>query len=97
MVLIDNGSTHNFLDLTMAKRLNLFTFPMPNMKVMVADGKKIEQVGKFHKVKLRIKDHNLTLEIYTVTLGGLDFVLGAQWLQTLGTYYANHQFCFIKW
>ena len=41
MVLIDTGSTHNFLDSTMAKRLNIFTFPMPNMKVMVADGKKI--------------------------------------------------------
>lgn len=50
MVLINTGSTHNFLDLTMAKRLNIFMFPMPNMKVMVADGKKIEKVEKCHKV-----------------------------------------------
>lgn len=41
VVLIDSGSTHNFLDSTMVKRLNIITFPMPNMNVMVADGKKI--------------------------------------------------------
>jgi hypothetical protein len=29
-------------------------------------------------------------------LGGVDYVLGIQWLQTLGTYYANHQKQFIK-
>ena len=58
-VLLDIGSTHNFLDSTMAKRLNIFMFPMPNMKVMVADGKKIEKVGKCHKVKLQIQNFNL--------------------------------------
>eukprot|EP00253_Pinus_taeda_P006192 PITA_06192 len=50
VVLIDSGSTHNFLDATMAKRLNIFSFPLPNMKVMVPDGKRIEKVGKCHKV-----------------------------------------------
>ena len=80
MVLVDTGSTHNFLDSTMAKRLNLFTFPMPNMKVMVADGKKIEQVGKCHKVKLQIKDFHLESPFYTVPLRGVDVVLGIQWL-----------------
>jgi len=52
MVLIDTDSTHNLLDSTMAKGLDIFAFPMPNMKVMVVDGKTIEKVGKCHKVKL---------------------------------------------
>jgi len=52
MVMIDTGSTHNFLNSTMEKRLNIFTFPMPNLKVMLVDGKKIEKVGKCHKLKL---------------------------------------------
>ena len=90
MVLVDTGSTHNFLDSTMAKILNIFTFPMPNMKVMVADGKKIEQVGKCHKVKLQIKKFHLESPFYTVPLRGVDVVLGIQWLRTLGTYSANH-------
>ena len=63
---------------------------------MVADGKKIEKVGKCHKVKLQIQDYNLESEFYAVPLGGVDVVLGIQWLQTLGTYSANHQEHFIK-
>ena len=96
MVLLDIGSTHNFLGSTMAKRLNIFTFPMPNMKVMVADGKENEKVGKCHKVKLQIQNFNLESPFYTVPLRGVDVVLGIQWLQTLGTYSANHQKQFIR-
>lgn len=91
VVLIDSGSTHNFLDATVAKRLNIFSIPLPNMKVMVANGKKIEKVGKCHKVKLQIQDFNLESSFFTVPLGGVDVVLGIQWLQTLGTYVANHK------
>lgn len=96
VVLIDSSSTHNFLDATTAKRLNIFSFPLPNMKVMVADGKKIEKVGKCHTVKLQIQDFSLESSFFTVPLGGVDVVLGVQWLQTLGTYAANHQVQFIK-
>ena len=95
-VLIDTGSTHNFIDINIARNLKLFVYPVPDMKVMVADGKKIENVGKCHKVKLQIRDFNLESEFYTVTLGGVDVVLGVQWLQTLGTYSVNHQEHFIK-
>jgi hypothetical protein len=36
---------------------------------------------------------------YTVPLGGVDIVLGVEWLQTFGTYSTNHQRQFInfKW
>ena len=80
VVLIDSDSTHNFLDATMAKRLNIFSFPLPNMKVMVADGKRIEKVGKCHRVKLQIQDFSLESSFFTVPLGGVDVVLGVQWL-----------------
>jgi len=95
-VLIDTGSTHNFIDINVAKRLNLFVYPTTNIKLMVADGKKIDGVVKCHKVKLQISDYNLESGFYTVPLGGVDIVLGIQWLQTLGTYSANHQKQFIK-
>ena len=96
VVLIDSGSTHNSLDATVAKKLNIFSFPLPNMKVMVANSKKIEKVGKCHKVNLQIQDFNLESSFFMVPLGGVDVVLGIQWLRTLGTYAANHQVQFIK-
>jgi hypothetical protein len=37
----------------------LFEYPVPDMKVMVAEGKKFGNVGKCHKVKLQIQDFNL--------------------------------------
>lgn len=75
-VLIDTGSTHNFIDIKVARKLNLFVYPVLDMKVMVADGKKIEKVGKCHKVKLQIQDFKLESELYTLPLGGVDIVLG---------------------
>lgn len=74
MVLVDTRNTHNFLESNLAKRPNIFTYLMPNMNVMVVDGKKIEGVRKCHKVKLQIRDYNLESPFYTVPLRGVDVV-----------------------
>ena len=58
---------------------------------MVADSKKIENVGKCHKVKLQMQEYNLESDFFAVPLGGVDVVLRIQWLQTLGVYFDNHQ------
>ena len=84
-VLIGSGSTHNFVNASLAKIFNLFVCPVPNMKVMVADGKKIDNVGKCHKVKLQMQEYNLESDFFVLPLGGIDMVLGIQWLQILGT------------
>ena len=59
IVLIDSGSTHNFVSASLTKIVNLFVHPVPNMKVMVTDGKKIDNVGKCHQVKLQMQEYNL--------------------------------------
>ena len=69
---------------------------MPNMKVIVANDKKIENVGKCHKVKLQMREYNLESDFFVVPPGGVDVVLGIQWLQTLGSYSAIHQEHFIQ-
>ena len=95
-ILIDTGSTYNFLDIGVARKLKLFVHPVVDMKVMIADSKKTEKVGKCHKVKQQIQEFKLESELYTLPLGGVDIVLGVQWLQTLGTNSVNHQKHFIK-
>lgn len=63
---------------------------------MVADGKHIDAIGKWHNVKLQLSEYKMESSFYTVPLGGVDVILGIQWLQTLGTYLTNHQMQFIK-
>ena len=53
-------------------------------------------MGKCHKVKLQLQEYNLESDFLVVPLGGLDVVLGIQWLETLGTYSANRQEHFIQ-
>jgi hypothetical protein len=95
-ILVDIGSTHNFIDVNVANNLNLIVYPSADIRVMVADGKKIDGVGKCHKIKLQVVNYELESGFYTVPLGGVDIVLGIQWLQMLGTCSTNHQKQFIK-
>ena len=52
IVLIDSGSTHNFIHSMIAKDLNCFIYPTWEFQVMVADGKTINYVGKCHNINL---------------------------------------------
>ena len=63
---------------------------------MVAHGRKIDNVVKCHNVKLQMQEYSLESDFFVVLLGGVDIVLGIQWLQTLGTSSANHQEHFIE-
>jgi hypothetical protein len=38
IVLIDSGSTHNFIHYKLAKALNFFVYPAPEFQVMIVDG-----------------------------------------------------------
>ena len=38
IVLIDSGSTHNFIQCKLAKVLNCFVYPAPKLQVMITDG-----------------------------------------------------------
>ena len=38
IVLIDSGSTHNFIHYKLAKDLNCFVYLVPEFQVMIADG-----------------------------------------------------------
>lgn len=45
VVLVDSGSTHNFIDFRVAKRLQLAIKREPNLTVMVANGVKLTTHG----------------------------------------------------
>ena len=51
-VLIDSGSTHNFIHCKLAKFLNCFVYPTLEFQVMIADGGSINCSGKCHNINL---------------------------------------------
>eukprot|EP00253_Pinus_taeda_P010248 PITA_10248 len=84
IVLIDSGSTHNFIHCKVAKELNCFLYPAPECQVMIANGGTINCSGKCHNVKLSMGEYVLTSPMLSIPMGGADVVLGVHWLQSLG-------------
>ena len=54
IVLIDFGSTHNFIHYKLAKDLNCFVYPAPEFQVMIVDGGTINCSGKFNKINITV-------------------------------------------
>eukprot|EP00253_Pinus_taeda_P008981 PITA_08981 len=96
IVLIDSGSTHKFVHCKIAKELNYFLYPAPQSEVMVASGGTINFSRKFHNIKLSMAEYVLNSPVLSILMGGVDVVLGVQWLQSLGTIAFNFQEVFIK-
>jgi len=63
---------------------------------MIANGGTINCSGKCHNIKLSMGEYVLTSPMLSIPMGGVDVVLGVQWLQSLGTIAFNFQELFIK-
>lgn len=82
-VLIDSGSTHNFMDVNAATRLGIqleITLPF---SVAVANESRVNNSFMSKKVKWRMQRVDFIAEMLVIPLGGADVVLGIQWF-TLG-------------
>jgi hypothetical protein len=84
VVLLDTGSTHNFMDGTLAKTLKLPIDGESNFGVRVANGQVIRTLGECKEVKFKMQGLHLKLTFNLLELGGYGIVLGTQWLSTLG-------------
>ena len=96
VALIDSSSTHNFIHCKAAKELNCFLYPALEYQVMVANGGTINFSGKCHNIKLTMGKYVLNSPMLSIPMGGVDVVLGVQWLQSLGTIAFNFQELFLK-
>ena len=86
--MIDSSSTHNFIHFKTTKELNCFLYPTPKFQVMVSNGGTINYSGNYKYV--------LNSPILSIPMGGVDVVLGVQWLQSLGLINFNFQEIFLN-
>ncbi|XP_048596340.1 uncharacterized protein LOC106362703 [Brassica napus] len=82
-ILIDPGSTHNFLNIQVAKGLGCSLIPTKPMSVVAASGDLITKY-KCNPLSWKMQGYGFSTEIRTLPLGCSDLVLGVQWLSTLG-------------
>nr|KYP37703.1 Transposon Ty3-G Gag-Pol polyprotein [Cajanus cajan] len=83
-ILIDNGSTHNFLDVHIAKKLCCRIDNLEPMHVTVADDNKLNIEAVVKDFKWTIQQTMFTSDMMLLSLGCCDLVLGIEWLITLG-------------
>jgi hypothetical protein len=84
IMLIDSGSTHNFIHCKLAKALNCFIYPTLEFQVMIANGETINFSGKFHKINITMGEYDPggywwppTYSTWTPTIASFSFSVSA--------------------
>lgn len=83
-ILIDNGSTHNFLNQEIARKLHLDAEQIDPFFVKVASGEKLLCDTIYKNVPIKMQGVMIYTDLFALSLGGLDAVLGIQLLEELG-------------
>jgi hypothetical protein len=84
IVLIDGGSTHNFIDQAIATRFGLPIVKDRKLQVVVANRERVECAGRCQGIMLSIQGITITTDYYVLPVAACQVVLGVQWLETLG-------------
>lgn len=82
---IDSRSTHNFLNIHLAKSLNCKIEYIQNQQITVADGNHIIYQHVVRDFCWKLNGHMFSTDVMLIDLGSCDMVFGVQWLSNLGT------------
>ncbi|KAK1409444.1 hypothetical protein QVD17_35970 [Tagetes erecta] len=89
LILVDGGSTHNFISDVLVNELKLVTQLVTPFGVQIGNGDIIRCSRVCKNLSLSVDDLKITQDFHPFSLGGADLVLGVQWLATLNTVHAN--------
>jgi hypothetical protein len=76
VILIDSGSTHNFVDHKIAHTLQLAVAPTEEFTVKVTNGEKLRCTKRYVNVIISIQGFHFCTTLYSLPLHGIDIVLG---------------------
>ena len=83
-VLIDNGSTHNFIKPTIVEKLQLPVSGTKHFRVFIGNGDFLLCTQCCSSVPIALQGYKFTIDLFVLPIEGPDVVLGIQWLQSLG-------------
>ncbi|CAN6696142.1 unnamed protein product [Malus baccata var. baccata] len=82
-ILLDSGSSHNFVDSKLIKQCGWQAQSTPTFEVMIADGGRVTSSGCCKAIALTLAGYQCSTDLYSRPLGGCDVVLGVQWLSSV--------------
>lgn len=83
-ILLDSGSTHNFLDLEMAKKLGCKLEKVDSLPVAAGGGTTLEAPYICRGFTWKLQHVSFTADVIVLPLVLCDLILGIQWLRSLG-------------
>jgi hypothetical protein len=84
IILVDSGSTHNFIHRRIAQETNCYIYAVNNFQIMIVNGGSMRCGTRCENVCLQIGDYHLKYHMFAIDMGGCEIVLGADWIRTLG-------------
>ena len=79
-ILVDKGSTHNFLQSKVVALLNLIVSTKRLFDVMVGNGEVLKCEGLCSDIPVQIQKRVFLVDFHVLPIQGADVILGVQWL-----------------
>ena len=89
-IMIDSGSTHNFINTQVAKKLSCTLTPIRPLTVEAANGGQMTCTHVCKNFLWKMQGVKFFTDVFVVELNNCDIVLGVQWLATLGNILSNY-------
>ena len=84
VILVDGGSTHNFVQARLVRHLGLTATPTPPLRVLVGNKNELECHLLSSATSIRIQGHTFKTDLHVLPISGANVVLGVHWLKSLG-------------
>jgi len=95
-ILIDSGSTHNFLNTTIVSKLQYQLTLIKPMTVQAANGDKMVCKSMCKGLRWKMQGISFQVDVFIIDLSNCEMVLGIQWLSLLGDILYNYKHLWIS-
>ncbi|GKC86278.1 ty3-gypsy retrotransposon protein [Tanacetum coccineum] len=90
LILVDGGSTHNFISNTLVPELKMVTVFITPFGIQIGNGDIIRCNQHCKDISVKLPYIKIVQDFYPFSIEGVDLVLGVQWLATLNTSMDQH-------
>lgn len=90
-ILVDSGSTHNFMNTEVANKLQCKQTPINPVTIKAANGGKMLCSSICKNFSWKMQGIYFVTDVFLMDLDACDMVLGVQWLATLGDIVCNYK------